>query len=335
MVSSKDVARLAGVSQPTVSRVLNSPDSVKPDKRLKVQRAMEELGYYPNLIARSLVTKRTRTIALVSGSLRNNYFVETTDEIIRFNKSRGYKTIVYFEDDNGAPDFFDSVMGQKVDGLLLSLIRLDDPLTGKIAKAKLPCVFFNRVPREGGHCVVADNEASTRMIAGHLLALGHKNIAYISGETDVSTFHERRNGFMGALREAGIEPRAEYLHFTRATADEQVADCTARLLALPDRPTAILCATDTMALACMNTILRQGLRIPDDISLAGIDDIRLAGHAAMQLTTIGYAGNTMAVRAADLLLELIERSPAAGQSPRLITLQPQLIVRRSTGRPGN
>ncbi|MDG0791222.1 LacI family transcriptional regulator [Cohnella ginsengisoli] len=142
MISSIDVAKKAGVSQATVSRVLNNPQSVKPETRMKVQQAMEQLQYVPNLIARSLVTNTTRTIALISGSLQNGFFAETTDSIVQFAKHKGYKTLVYFEDENKIPDLFDLIMSSKVDGVLLSLIKLDDPLVEQLERVKVPCVFF-------------------------------------------------------------------------------------------------------------------------------------------------------------------------------------------------
>lgn len=191
MISSKDVDQKAGVSQPTVSRVLNNPAKREAGNQTESIPSDGELGYYPNLIARSLVSNRTRTIALVSGTLKNSYFVEMTDSIIHFNKSRGYTAITYFEDENQAPDFFDSVMGHKVDGLLLSLITLDDPLFGKIEKAKIPCVFFNRKPCNGGQYVVLGNVLAAQLVTRHILSLGHRNIAYLSGKKDISTFFER------------------------------------------------------------------------------------------------------------------------------------------------
>ncbi|MCG5026942.1 LacI family transcriptional regulator, partial [Anoxybacillus flavithermus] len=120
MISSKDVAKLAGVSQATVSRVLNNAKSVKPETRKKVLQAMEILRYQPNLIARSLVTNSTKTIALISGTLKNGFFVETTDSIINLATKHGYKTMVYFEGEAKLKDIVDTVMGNKVDGILMS-----------------------------------------------------------------------------------------------------------------------------------------------------------------------------------------------------------------------
>ncbi|MBP1995588.1 LacI family DNA-binding transcriptional regulator [Paenibacillus eucommiae] len=329
MISSKDVAKRARVSQPTVSRVLNNPDSVKAETRNRVLEAMEELGYYPNLIARSLVTNTTRTIALVSGTLKNGFFAETTDSIVHSAKSKGYKTITYFEDEDEVPDFFDSVMGFKVDGLLLSLIKLDDPVLERIKKTKIPCMFFNRKPRHGGNFVVLDNQLAAKMLTQHLLELGHQRIAYISGRTDVSTFLDRKLGFEQTMAEANVNLIPEMIHFI-GTSSNEVEEATVKLLAMDPPPTAIMCVTDTIALICMDIIMSRGLRVPEDISIAGFDDIRLSSHQAIQLTTVGSSDmQTMGEIAADNLIELIELSEVNAE-PRQILLQPVLNVRKTT-----
>jgi DNA-binding LacI/PurR family transcriptional regulator len=327
MKSSKDVAKQAGVSQATVSRVLNNPDSVMPETRQKVLKAIEHLGYYPNLIARSLVTNSSRTIALISGSLKNGFFVETTDSIVRLAKSWGYKTIVYFEEEKNR-DLMDLIIGNKVDGILLSLIKLDDPVVEQLERTNIPCVFFNRKPRNGGNFVVLDNIMAAKLITRHLLDLGHRRIAYLSGETDVSTFSDRIIGFMEIMREANVEVKAELTHFMN-TLNDDIERLTFQLLHMSEPPTAIICATDAMALTCMNAILSIGLRIPEDISLVGIDDISLASHHAIQLTTVGHQNLQMGEIAAKNLFEIMNEE-SSFEKLRQVTLKPELVIRKST-----
>ncbi|GAX89264.1 LacI family DNA-binding transcriptional regulator [Effusibacillus lacus] len=330
MVSSKDVAKMAGVSQSTVSRVLNNPASVKPVTRNKVLNAMKELSYHPNLIARSLVTNSTRTIALITGTLYNGFFVETTNSIINLATSRGFKTLVYFEGAMKLRDVFDSLRGQKVDGILLSSITLDDPMFEEIKRSQIPYMMFNRRPRDGGNYVVLDNLLAGEIITRHLLDLGHQRIAYISGETNVSTFFERKLGVQKALSEAGTSLQPELFHVidTNPTDVEKV---TLKLMHMSQPPTAILCATDAMAFACMDAILSLGLRIPDDVSLAGIDDISMASHHAIQLTSVGHHKFRMGEIAAENLIEMIEHG-FSPDHPRQIVLQPELVIRKTTGR---
>ncbi|BCJ86281.1 LacI family DNA-binding transcriptional regulator [Effusibacillus dendaii] len=329
MVSSRDVAKMAGVSQATVSRVLNNPESVKPDTRKKVLRAIDELGYQPNLIARSLVTNSTRTIALISGTLSNGFFVETTNSIVALATNRGYKTMVYFEGAMALRDIFDSIRGNQVDGILLSSIKLDDPVFEEIERSGIPYMLFNRRPRSGGNYVVFDNCMSGELITHHLLQLGHRRIAFISGETNISTFLERKIGVEKALNEAGLSLEPDLFHVCD-TSSSEVEKITLKLMHMSNPPTAILCATDAMAFSCMDAVLSLGLRIPEDVSLAGIDDIRMASHHAIQLTSIGHHKFRMGEIAAENLIEMIEQG-VDPDHPRQIILQPELVVRKTTG----
>jgi LacI family transcriptional regulator len=334
LVSSKDVAKRAGVSQSTVSRVINNSPSVKPETRRKVLQAIEELGYQPNLIARSLVTNSTRTLALISGTLSNGFFVETTKSIIDLATKRGYKTMVYFEGAMDLRDAFDSIRGAKVDGILLSTIKLDDPMFEEIEKSGIPYMMFNRRPRKDGiyvgNYVVSDNFAAGALITRHLLELGHRRIAYITGEPNVSTFFERQLGFESALKEAGISQPPELYHVCDTSVAE-VEKITFKLMHMSNRPTAILCATDAMALSCMDAILSMGIRIPEEVSLAGIDDIRMSSHRAIQLTSVGHHKFAMGEIAAENLIEMVEKGVEPDQ-PRQIILKPELVIRKTTGR---
>src|SRR5690554_2120274 len=132
MASSKDVAQEAGVSQATVSRVLNHPERVRSDRRKKVLDAIQKLNYQPNLIARSLVTNKTRTIAFISGSMRNNFFIDTIDSVTSLASEHGYRTMVFFDGNNSLKDMWNTIKGHQVDGVILSLIKIDDPIAHEI-----------------------------------------------------------------------------------------------------------------------------------------------------------------------------------------------------------
>jgi DNA-binding LacI/PurR family transcriptional regulator len=330
MSSSKDVAKLAGVSQATVSRVMNNPESVKPSTRKKVLWAMEQLHYKPNLIARSLITNSTRTIALISGSLNNGFFVETTDSIVNLATRHGYKTMVFFEGSAQKREIFDVVMGNKVDGILMSNITLDDPLFEEIEKSGIPYMFFNRRPRNGGNYVVLDNLMAGWMITNHMLDLGHERIAYISGQMSLSTFYERKLGYEKAMQEANVEIDPELVFIIDPTAPE-VEKTTWKLMQLKNPPTGIIYATDAMALIGMDTIMSLGMRIPEDVSIAGIDDIKISSHHAVQLTSVAHHKFLMGEIAAESLIKMIEEGDKM-QTPHQIVLKPEIVVRRTTGR---
>lgn len=330
MASSKDVAKLAGVSQATVSRVLNNSSRVDPSTRDKVLRAIEQLQYYPNLIARSLVTRTTRTIALISGTLKNGFFVETTDAIVQYATSQGYRTMVYFQEEN-LEEVFDHVLGSKVSGLLLSSIQLDDPLYEKIIRSRIPCVFFNRKPREGGNYVIFDNELAAALVTNHLLELGHERIAYLSGNIDVSTFRDRLRGFENALNQAQVKPDPELIHVLDPKNTEEVENIARKLMLMANPPSAIFCSTDMIALLCIDAIMAMGYRVPEHVSVAGIDNIRWASHQLIQLTSAGHAKFNMGKIAAEQLIEIIEQDRAQDHF-RQIVLKPELFVRKTTAR---
>jgi DNA-binding LacI/PurR family transcriptional regulator len=329
MVSSKDVARIAGVSQSTVSRVLNNPNTVKPKTRNIVLNAIQELRYQPNLIARSLVTNSTKTIALITGTLHNGFYVETTTSIVNLVTSRGYKTMVYFEEAMPLRDVVDSIRGHKLAGILMSSIKLKDPIFNEIEKSGIPYMLFNRRPESGGNYVVLDNSLAGEMITRHILDLGHKRIAYISGDIHVSTHHERKIGFERVMKEAGMNIESGMLQIIDTT-PEDVEKITLKLMHLTHRPTAIICGSSAIAFSCMDTILSLGLRIPQDVSLAGMDNVGMASHHAIQLTTVGNAKFKMGEIAADNLIEMIEEGGPLNQ-PRKIILQPELNIRKTTG----
>ncbi|MCL6600322.1 MAG: LacI family transcriptional regulator [Alicyclobacillus macrosporangiidus] len=331
MVSSKDVARLAGVSQATVSRVLNNPTGVRHETREKVLKAMEQLHYKPNLIARSLITKSTKLVALISGSLSNGFFVETTDSIVQLLMRHGYKTIVFFDGTANLKDILDSVLSNRVDGILMSSIKLEDPLFDGILASGIPYVFFNRRPRTGGNYVVLDNELAGRLIAQHLLDLGHERVAYVSGPANISTFLERFTGFKTAMEVAGAVLDSEMVMEVDASSPEEVEKATWKLLNRDTPPSAVVYATDAMALIGMDVAMSMGYRIPEDVSVAGMDDIKMAAHAAIQLTTVRHHRFTMGEIAAEMLIDMMEKCELA-QSPRQIVLKPELVVRKTTAR---
>jgi DNA-binding LacI/PurR family transcriptional regulator len=330
MNSSKDVAKTAGVSQATVSRVMNNPQSVKPLTRNKVLLAMEQLNYKPNLIARSLITNSTRTIALISGALNNGFFVETTDSIVHVATQHGYKTMVFFEGGADPKEVLDSILGNKVDGILMSNISLNDPLFDEVENSGIPYMFFNRRPQNGGNYVVLDNVMAGKMITKHLLDLEHKRIAYISGGTNVSTFYERKLGFENAMRAADVEVDPQLIQIIDTTSSE-VEKATWNLMRMNNPPSSIIYATDAMALVGMDTIMSMGFRVPEDVSIAGIDDIKISSHQAVQLTSVAHHKFLMGEIAAETLIKMIQEGTKP-KTPKQIVLKPEIIIRKTTSR---
>ncbi|WP_342473199.1 LacI family DNA-binding transcriptional regulator [Metasolibacillus sp. FSL H7-0170] len=303
MVSSKDVAKLAGVSQTTVSRVLNTPEQVKASTVDKVLKAIEQLNYIPNEQARLLVTSRTNTIALLSGPLHNPFFSDTTAAIVNYANSKGYKVDVQFVQDEELENAYSKILERKVDGIILSCILYEDPFFEKLKKLNIPFITFNRKHQSNENFVEIDNEQAGYIAAQSLQALGHQHIAYIGGHLTVSTYANRFRGALRALGETLPEAYIYHSNTTRANISEGID----YLLQQPNSPTAIIGASDSIALNVIDELLKRDIRIPEDISVIGIDNVELAAYEQIQLTTVGHAmERNLGLIAIVKLIEMIE-----------------------------
>ncbi|GBF12563.1 LacI family DNA-binding transcriptional regulator [Tepidibacillus sp. HK-1] len=332
MASSKDVAKLAGVSQSTVSRVINGSNNVRKETVQKVMKAMKELNFRPNNIARSLVKNKTNTLALISGHLHNPFFVETTTTIVNKASEKGYNTLVYFENQGNNMHIYQTVFSHKVDGIILSSIFIDDPVYYELEQLGIPFVMFNRRHRQGGNFVEIDNYKAATIATQHLVSHGHKKIAYIGGPVYTSTFLGRQNGYIDTLKKNDILVDSNLIKVTD-TSEEDVIKAIDELMAIEfNRPTAILASTDSLAIFSINHLIRSGFKIPEDLSICGIDNIQISSHQSMQLTSVGVTSNkNMGEIAIRQLIKLVE-SKEKESLPMQITLDPKLIVRRTTAR---
>lgn len=292
MPSSKDVAKKAGVSQTTVSRVLNNPSAVAPDTREKVLRAIEMLGYIPDANARSLVSQKTHTISLISGPLHNAFFVDSTTEIIKYANQVGYKVNVHFSDGN-IDDVYDMVLSYKVDGLILSCLLWEDPIIYRLQKLKCPFISFNRRHRFVGNYVELDNFEAGRIAVRHLMDNGHRNILWVGGSMKMSTFRNRYLGFKYETNLMVKMPGYENLRIRAVNYKEtDQPDLEVMLQSLINNhaiPSAICAATDSLAMGLMNGLIKLGFSIPKDISIIGIDNVSASASPLVQLTTVGVA----------------------------------------------
>ncbi|MBB6448611.1 LacI family transcriptional regulator [Geomicrobium halophilum] len=330
MVSSKEVAKVAGVSQPTVSRVLNNPEKVNAETVNKVKQAMEKLNYRPNSIARSLKQQKTKYIALISGPLHNPFFVDSTTTIVNHAKEHGYHTLVYFEDQGDNLSVYEEVLRQQVDGIILSSIFMEDPIYKELVASEVPFVMFNRRYQAGGNYVEIDNEKAGQLATNHLLKLGHTKIAWIGGPTYTSTFQGRLAGYQKAMEVTNHPVKPEWVKATDTT-EKAVVQAIDELLLLDDKPTAFFAATDSMALYCQNYLLRMGYRIPDHFSICGMDNIDITAHAAIQMTTLTHESNKpLGLHAIEHLIHMMEVESEERKIMQL-TLEPKLIIRGTTG----
>ncbi|MBE3590731.1 MAG: LacI family DNA-binding transcriptional regulator [Firmicutes bacterium] len=333
MATLRDVARLAGVDPSTVSRVVNGDQDlvIKEETRQRILKAVETLGYRPNAIARSLRLQRTRTIGLLVPDICNPFFPEVIRGAEAVASEAGYHVIFGNTDDDPAKErrFIDTLLAARCDGLILATAMTRDQTIEYLSEQGLPFVLVNRYTLGTDHYVVTDNLQAGREAVAHLIELGHRRIAHLAGPLFTDTGLSRLQGYRTALREAGITFHSAYVEecdFKEASGYEGAR----RLLQLDPRPTAIFAANDLIAIGVYRAAAEAGLRIPDDLSVVGHNDIPAATYLHPQLTTIRVPLNEMGRSSARLLVELIERGEAT-ETP--VVLKTELVVRGSTAPP--
>lgn len=330
-VTSLDVAALAGVSQSAVSRVFTPGASVSKRMEQKVKDAAETLGYRPNVLARSLITGRSKIIGLVVAYLDNQFYPDALEKLSNALQAKGYHILVFMAGGTG-PDVdqvIDELLDYQVDGIVAASVGLSDELARRCDAAGIPVVLFNRGqadPRLSQ--VTSTNFEGARAVAEFLVAGGHDRIAHITGWTGSLTGRDREAGFREGLQAAGRRPVAvldgQYRRDEASAAARQLMD-------MADPPDAIFVGNDHMAIAVLDTLRHElGLRVPQDVSVVGYDDVPLAAWKAFDLTTVRQPSNRMVEATIDLLLERV-RAP---ETPaRKIAIEGPLIVRSSARKP--
>jgi DNA-binding LacI/PurR family transcriptional regulator len=327
-VTSLDVARRAGVSQSAVSRVFTPGASASKRTIEKVRRAAAELGYRPNVLARSLITGRSRIIGLVVAYLENYFYPEVVERLSVALQEQGYHVLVFMaaptvEDVEGV---LQEILDYQVDGIVLASVSMSSILAEQCQSLDIPVVLFNRDqddPRLSS--VTTDNRAGGRALADLLVSLGHQRIAYIAGFEGASTQRDRELGFREGLVAAGQELFARGVgNFQHPLAQEAAR----RMFDRTTPPDAVFVCNDHMAFAVMDVIrFELGLRIPEDVSVVGFDDVPPAAWPAYNLTTFRQRVNRMV---AETVFTLIDRIEAKNAEPRRVKIDGALIVRKST-----
>ncbi|MDX6411509.1 MAG: LacI family transcriptional regulator [Gaiellaceae bacterium] len=327
-----DVARLAGVSSMTVSRVINDTAGVKPDKRRRVEEAIEELGYVPSRLARGLTRQRTGTLAVIVPDVANPFYTLILRGAEDVARRAGYRVILCdTRSDIGAEqEVIEEMIAHRVEGILIAPVsdRSRDHLR-RLAKYGVPFVLVDRtVPGIDSDAVLGDSESGARQLVDHLVAHGHKRIGMIVESDDVSTARERTRGYQAALAAAGIPLDPELV--ANATVDPGGGlDGMQQLLALDDRPTAVFTVNNLVALGAIEAIRAAGLEVPDDIALVCFDDIELASRLYPFLTVMEQPAETFGTLGTQLLIERIEgRGP---ERTRLVVLPAEFVIRKSCG----
>ena len=325
----RDVAERAGVSVTTVSHVINNTRPVSDELRRRVLSSMDELGYQPNRLARSLRRGQTHTIGMIIPDSANPFFAEMARGVEDTSFENGYSVILCNSDgDLNKELLYTNVLTEKrVDGILFVAAGLSTDRILDLQAQKIPLVVVDRdLPDAAVDSVLVDNTQGGWLATRHLADLGHRRIACIAGPSDVTPSADRVTGYRRAMAEAGI-PTDEALIVKGDFRYGGAYRASIQLLQRHDPPTAIFACNDLMAVAVMRAALEHGLQVPGDLSVVGFDDVRLAAFSNPPLTTISQPKHEMGVVAATMLLA---RMRDLGTPAHRRVFETSLVTRRST-----
>ncbi|MGB8984576.1 MAG: LacI family DNA-binding transcriptional regulator [Anaerolineales bacterium] len=330
-ITMADVARQAGVSLMTVSRVINNKGDVSPETRRHVLDVIASLGYRPSGIARSLATRETSTIGLVVPDVSNPFFAEITQGAERLAYSNGYHVFLCNSEEDPQRELalIRSLEEKRVDGLIVCSSRLDEAVLIDVL-ANLPAaVLVNRRVEQTGErtfdTVLLDDERGGWQAAHHLLQSGHQRIGFLAGPATSQSGADRRRGLLSALQEAGLPWDESWLIYCPPSV-QGGHDAALALLKTHPMLTALFCYNDLVAIGALQAAIHAGRRVPDTLAIVGHDDIPVAALVSPALTTCRVPRYELGARAVTALLERLRDCPSdAGP----VVLQPELVIRES------
>ncbi|MGF7046632.1 DNA-binding LacI/PurR family transcriptional regulator [Paenibacillus sp. DS2015] len=327
-----DVAREAGVSVATVSKVINHYSDVSDKTRKKVKLIIKELRYQPNVVARGLVKGRSWTVGvLINISFTNPFVSELLDGIKTALEHSGYDLMrLSTRLDDPDYSFIDHCQSRNLDGVIVFGVERENPSMEQLVHTDMPVMFVDTalVGNRAGY-ITTDNQNAIELAVQHLYDLGHRHIAYISGELGHAVANSRFEGYKQQLEKLGISYDKSYLKKCDYSFDGGAISMR-KLLSLPIPPTGVLCTSDMAAFGAIHEIEEHGLNVPGDISVVGFDNTYYAQVFKPGLTTINQNIHNIGVRAIESLITMIENSEYL---PPILTEPSNLVIRQSTGTP--
>jgi len=332
MSTSYDVARTAGVDQSTVSRALRNDPRVAEATRTRIHEIAKRLNYVPNLTARSLITGRTNSIAVMVADLQNPVYPQLVEAVQDALSARGYRMLLMADRTEGSREKdLDAIRGGVVSGVIFMQGRVDSPLAGNLVAAGLPLVALGRDIHTPDSQVIdrvlSDHVQGGQLAAQYLHDLGHRRIGLITGPANNPSVLTRERAFLARLHDLDVPDDDIVIRRGLVDADNGLASGT-ELLRLENPPTAVFCATDYVAFGMIDAAARLGRRIPDDVQVMGYDDLTMSSWSVFNLTTIRQPLAEMGTAAANRLLDRIEGKLTDGPKGNVFPVA--LVERGST-----
>jgi LacI family transcriptional regulator len=325
----REIARKAKVSTATVSRAINHVPTVDPQLAKRVWKVVDELGYYPNTQARALVLGRSRIFGLIVSEITNPFFPEIVQTFENLAVENNYEILLTstVHDPKRMESSVRRMIERRVDGVAILTFGMEETLIEHLRFRKVPLVFVDVGPDVPGIANIRINyQNGIRQAVQHLAALRHTRIAFVTGPLQLKSALARRDAFKASMMEIGLSPDLIVVGDHRM---EGGMRALIELNSLSDRPTAVLCSNDMTAIGVLREAYDQNIKIPDDLSVVGFDDIRLAEFTIPPLTTVQMSQHELAKIAFQALLNEVESEPPL-QERRKYELTTSLVLRRST-----
>ena len=329
------LAKLANVSCGTVSRAINNRPEVNPETRERVIKLAKQFCYEPNGMAKSLRSRRTHALGLIITEIIDPYFAELTQAVEKDADEKGFHLLlgVVGNKVRREAEYVRFFQAGRVDGMLIvpasGIIGFSElDYIFELKRANFPFVVLGGTSQLETNCVGYDDELGAYRLASHLLDLGHRRIGFVYGSLMVGATQPRLNGYRKAFLDRGIPVSEDLLIGTRDDSLLSTSEAAAGLLRRSDKPTAIVGINDHVALGVLRGVRKGGLRIPDDVAVAGFDNIELLQSLDIPLTTVALPVDRIAKTAMNLLLTIIRFG--SKENPKRIILEPNLIIRQST-----
>jgi DNA-binding LacI/PurR family transcriptional regulator len=331
-VSIKDIARVARVSHSTVSRALQNTGAVNPETAERIRHIAGSMGYRPNVVGRSLATRRTKTLGIVVTTVADPFVAEVIAGVEDVAQRDGYA--VYLANSNADPEREISAVRsfgeRRVDGVLVMASRVGSMYMPLLHELHVPIVLIdNQHPGEFAYSISIDDRAGARLAVGHLVKLGHGRIAYIGDRYGLQSEEDRLRGYIDELQGASLNVNSELITFGDGK-PEGGQRAMKSLLALREPPTAVFCYNDMTAMGALRCLHAEKYRVPQMMSVAGFDDLSMSSFLEPPLTTVRQPKADMGRRAARMVLELLK----GNESESRVRVPGTLVVRNSTASPG-